>query len=43
MNFDVNGQPFQTFNGNGGDGQFGYNLTNWLGILGDVSGEWATN
>jgi hypothetical protein len=40
----VNGQPpSQTFNGNGGGGELVYNVNNWLGVLGDVSGVWATN
>jgi outer membrane protein with beta-barrel domain len=44
INARVSGQPpSQTFNGNGGDGQFVYNVNNWLGVLGDVGGYWATN
>ena len=44
VNANVNGQPpYQTFNGNGGGGEVEYNLNNWLGALGDVSGLWATN
>lgn len=44
VNANVSGQPpFQTFNGNGGGGQFVFNLNNWFGVLGDVSGVWATN
>jgi opacity protein-like surface antigen len=35
--------PSETFNANGGGGQFVYNVNNWLGVLGDVSGYWATN
>src|SRR5580704_11179201 len=44
INSNVSGQPpSQTFNGNGGGGQFIYNVNNWLGVLGDVGGVWATN
>jgi hypothetical protein len=44
INTNVAGQsPSQTFNGNGGGGQFVYNLNKWVGVLGDVSGLWATN
>lgn len=44
INAKVNGQPpSQTFNGNGGDGELVYNVNNWLGVLGDLSGVWATN
>jgi opacity protein-like surface antigen len=44
INANVSGQPpSQTFNGNGGGGELMYNLNNWLGVLGDVSGLWATN
>jgi hypothetical protein len=44
VNADVTGQPpFQTFNANGGGGQLVYNVDNWLGVLGDVGGYWATN
>jgi opacity protein-like surface antigen len=40
----VSGQPpSQTFNGNGGGGELIYNVNRWLGVLGDVSGSWATN
>jgi opacity protein-like surface antigen len=35
--------PAETFNAHGGGGQFVYNVNNWLGVLGDVSGYWATN
>ena len=35
--------PSQTFNANGGGGQLVYNVNHWLGVLGDVSGYWATN
>jgi hypothetical protein len=44
INANVSGQPpSQTFNGNGGGGELIYNVKNWLAILGDVSGVWATN
>jgi hypothetical protein len=44
INANVTGQPpSQTFNGNGGGGQLIYNFNDWLGVLGDVSGVWATN
>lgn len=44
VNANVPGQPpSQTFNGNGGSGQLIYNFNKWLGVLGDVSGVWATN
>lgn len=40
----VSGQPpSQTFQGNGGGGELVYNVNHWLGVLGDVSGVWATN
>jgi hypothetical protein len=40
----VSGQPPSlTFNGNGGGGGLIYNVNRWLGVLGDVSGSWATN
>lgn len=35
--------PSQTFHANGGGGQLVYNVNHWLGVLGDVSGYWATN
>ena len=35
--------PSETFNANGAGGQLVYNVNNWLGILGDLSGYWATN
>jgi len=39
-----NGQPaFNIYNGNGGTGQVTYNLTNWLGLVGDAGGFWATH
>lgn len=41
---NVAGQPpFQTFNANGAGGQLVFNVNNWLGVLGDASGYWATN
>jgi len=44
INANVTGQPpSQTFNGNGGSGQLVFNANNWLGILGDAGGAWATN
>lgn len=44
VNANVSGQPpSQTFNANGGGGDFQYSVNNWLGVLGDVSGYWATN
>jgi outer membrane immunogenic protein len=44
INAKVNGQPpSQSFNGNGGGGELIYNVNRWLGVLGDVSGTWATN
>jgi hypothetical protein len=44
INANVAGHPpFQTFNGNGGGGQLVYNVNSWLGVLGDVSGVWATS
>jgi hypothetical protein len=44
INSDVNGQPpSQTFNANGGSGEITYNLSNWLGVLGDAAGYWATS
>jgi len=44
INANTSGQPpSQTLNGNGGGGQLVYNVNNWLGVLGDVSGIWATN
>ena len=36
-------QTAETFNANGAGGQLVYNVNNWLGILGDLSGYWATN
>jgi hypothetical protein len=40
----VAGQPpSQTFNANGGAGDVIYNPTNWLGLVGDAGGFWATN
>jgi hypothetical protein len=44
INSNVNGlPPSLTFNGNGGGGELVYNVNHWLGVLGDVSGIWATN
>jgi outer membrane immunogenic protein len=44
VNANVAGQPpFQTFNANGGGGQLVYNVNNWLGVLGNLEGYWATN
>ena len=44
INAKVSGQPpSQTFNGNGGGGELIYNVNRWFGVLGDVSGTWATN
>ena len=44
INSNVNGQPpSQIFNGNGGGGELIYNVNNWLGVLGDVSGVWASS
>jgi opacity protein-like surface antigen len=44
INANVSGQPpSQIFNGNGGGGELIYNVNNWLGVLGDVSGVWATS
>jgi opacity protein-like surface antigen len=40
---DIIQPPSQSFNGNGGSGQFVYNITDRIGILGDLSGFWATN
>jgi len=41
---NVIGQPpSQTFNANGGGGQLVYNVNEWLGVLGDVGGYWATS
>lgn len=41
FNVSVNGNPFPVaagFNGNGGGGQLEYNVTSWLGIVGDFAG-----
>ena len=32
-----------TYNGNGGGGQFQYHANRWLGVVGDLSGFWATS
>ncbi|MFY9845616.1 MAG: outer membrane beta-barrel protein [Terriglobales bacterium] len=46
--FNVNasnagGTPSETFNGNGGGGQFEYNANHWLGVVGDLAGYGATS
>jgi hypothetical protein len=44
VNSNVSGlPPSLTFNGNGGGGDFLYEVNHWFGVLGDVSGAWATN
>jgi len=44
INTNVTGRPpSQTFNANGGGGQLVYNVNNWLGVLGDLGGYWATS
>jgi hypothetical protein len=44
INSRVSGQPpSQAFNGNGGGDELVYNANNWLGVLRDVSGYWATD
>jgi Outer membrane protein beta-barrel domain len=44
INANVSGQPpSQTFNGNGGGGELTYKVNNWIGVLGDVGGYWATS
>jgi len=44
INARVSGQPpSETFNGNGGGGELAYNVNNWIGVLGDVGGYWATS
>lgn len=35
--------PSATYIGEGGGGQFKYNATNWLGVVGDLSGFYATS
>ena len=35
--------PFATYNGNGGGGQFEYNVNRWLGAVGELSGFLATS
>ena len=35
--------PSETFNGNGGGGQFEYNASNWLGVVADLAGYGATS
>jgi len=44
INANVSGQPpFQVFNANGGGGELTYNVSRWIGVLGDLGGYWATN
>jgi hypothetical protein len=44
VNANVEGRPpLETFNANGGSGQLVYNVNNWIGVLGNVGGYWATN
>jgi len=44
INANVSGQPpFQVFNANGGGGELTYNVSRWMGVLGDLGGYWATN
>lgn len=44
VNAKVSGQPpSQTFNANGGGGELVLNVNNWLGVLGDLGGYWATS
>lgn len=44
INSNVAAQPpSQVFNANGGGGELQYNISNWLGVLGNVDGYWATN
>lgn len=39
-----NGRPaFDIYNGNGGTGELVYNPINWLGLVGQAGGFWATN
>jgi len=35
--------PSPTYNGNGGGGQLEYNANRWLGVVGDLSGFYATS
>lgn len=35
--------PSATYNGNGGGGQLEYNANHWLGVVGDLSGFYATS
>ncbi len=35
--------PSATYNGDGGGGQFEYNPSNWLGVVGDLAGYGATS
>ncbi|MFZ0480585.1 MAG: outer membrane beta-barrel protein [Terriglobales bacterium] len=39
----VGGGPSETFNGNGGGGQFEYNATNHIGLVADLAGFGATS
>lgn len=44
INANVAGQPpSQTFNANGGGRELTYSVNNWLGLLDDMGGYWATN
>lgn len=44
INYLSNGHPsYDTYNGNGGSGDLVYNPTNWLGLVGNAGGFWATN
>jgi opacity protein-like surface antigen len=48
VRFNVNANipgvmPSETFNGNGGGGQFEYNANHWLGVVGDLGGYGATS
>lgn len=43
VNANVSGQPpSQSLNANGGSGQLIFDLNNWLGLLGNAAGYWAT-
>lgn len=48
VRFNVNANvpgiaPSATYNGNGGGGQLEYNANHWLGVVGDLSGFYATS
>jgi outer membrane immunogenic protein len=44
VNANVPGMaPSATYIGKGGGGQFEYNVTNWLGVVGDLAGFYATS